>query len=170
MEDIRIYHVDIFGIYNIDIDFNNPELSQNKIIDMIEKIEECCPVGKYFGIYGTGEGIVFKNYDMMFKVKGEKHSISKVKILAPVDIERVNSITELVNNIISENRLEQFYNLLFQNNNPDITKLGEFIKLIMNDLYKEELDTIIGNGFTMKDISKNTSIKIKNYFLRKYNE
>jgi len=79
----KIYNINDFQKYSIEIDFNQPELSQNKIIDMTIGVENECPVAKQLGISGVGEGIVFQcfniNQNYMFKSKGEKHSKSKVK-------------------------------------------------------------------------------------------
>ena len=69
--------------YTIDIDFNHPELSQNKIVEYTLEVEEECPVAKEFGFSGIGEGIVFSYSDdehsYTFKSKGIKHQKSKVK-------------------------------------------------------------------------------------------
>ena len=97
--DNKIYNIMDFENYTIEIDFNNPHLIQNKLIDLTIAVETECPVGKAFGVTGIGEGIVWKchyNDDVLrFKVKGEKHQSSKVKTLAPVNTEKINSIKEL---------------------------------------------------------------------------
>lgn len=48
--DIRTYHIDQFGTYNINIDLNDPKSSQNELVDITNKVEEECPVAKFFGI------------------------------------------------------------------------------------------------------------------------
>jgi len=48
LEEDDIYNIMQFETYSIDIDFNQPELSQNKIVDITLAIEKECPVGKYF--------------------------------------------------------------------------------------------------------------------------
>lgn len=75
LNDNDIYCITQFGIWVIDIDFNHPELVQNKIINITNKIEEECPVGKFFGVSGTGEGVVFSHngeHFYQFKSKGSK--------------------------------------------------------------------------------------------------
>ena len=57
--EIGIYNILQFPTYEIDIDFNNPETIQNKLIEMTISVEDECPVGKYFGVSGIGEGIVY---------------------------------------------------------------------------------------------------------------
>ncbi len=46
----RIYNVYEFPTFEIEIDFENPQLSINQIIEKTIEIENCCPVGKYFGV------------------------------------------------------------------------------------------------------------------------
>jgi hypothetical protein len=168
--EINLYNIFQFGQHSIDIDFNRPDLSQNTLIDMTIAIEEECPVAKYFGVEGgTGEGLVFScfhnNINYRFKCKGEKHSISKVRVLVPVDIERAKSMYELVDNIVSENRLLQGLDYLRSNNiDLDIVNTGKFIKWVNGDLIKEELDTIIGSGFEIKEVLGPASKKSKQWF------
>jgi len=44
----HIYNIDTFPTYEIDIDFNFPEIAQNKMIEITEAVEAECPVGKAF--------------------------------------------------------------------------------------------------------------------------
>jgi hypothetical protein len=46
--DLSIQSIYDFPTYEVDIDFNYPELSQNKMIEITEAVEAECPVGKYF--------------------------------------------------------------------------------------------------------------------------
>lgn len=67
---------------------------------------------KSWEIQTCGEGIVWwcPEFNLKMKTKGSKHSTSKVKTLkeiAAVDIEKLNSIKELVASAVSENRLKQ---------------------------------------------------------------
>ena len=54
-----------------------------------------------------------KPYHCKDKVKGEKHSSSKVKKLASVDVEKLNSIKDFVDYAVTESRLEQVKNPWF---------------------------------------------------------
>lgn len=85
---LNIYDIDEFQTFEIEIDFENPQMSQNKLIELTEQVEKECPIGKGLGVdpegCTTGEGIVWTHYKdngsvYRFKVKGEKHSASKVK-------------------------------------------------------------------------------------------
>jgi len=178
-EENRIYNIDDFPSYEIEIDFNNPKLSNNKMIEMMLEVENECPVSKQLGYPNTiGEGIVFSynhnNILYTFKVKGDKHSnSSKVTTLKPVDNERINRIIELAQLITPGWRLEQMYNLTFDTINggiPDIKLLGKFIKSVIADVQKEELDVIDEHGFELKDVAKYISDITKKYFFVKEEE
>lgn len=170
----RIFNIFNFGTWEIDIDFNYPELSSNKLIEWVESIEKECPVGKFFGVSGIGEGLVFHcntqpyvGGDYLFKVKGEKHSASKVKTLAAVDVEKVNSIKECVDKIITENRLNQGLEHLRMNHLEIIPQnLGVFIKWVTSDAIREELDTIIESGLIPKDIGSVASKVARDWFFK----
>jgi hypothetical protein len=173
--DAKIYNVLDFENYTIEIDFENPHLAQNKLIELTMAVEAECPVGKAFGNIGVGEGIVWKsdtyNGTLRFKVKGEKHSSSKVKTLAPVNTEKVNSIKEFAEYVVTESRLEQAIEKVFTavNQEIDIKKMGEFLKWITNDVIKEELDTLNDNGLEPKEVTSAISNIARKWFLDKWN-
>lgn len=166
----RIWDIEEFTTWTIDIDFNRPEEAQNKLIELTDKVEQECPVAMEFGFSGIGEGIVwktkFENDVIRFKVKGEKHSSSKVKKLANVDIEKVNSINEFVEYAVTENRLNQGIEQVFTATNriPDIKLTGDFIKWISCDVMKEELDTIAANGLEWKEVAGAVNKKASSFF------
>jgi hypothetical protein len=56
--DDNIYNVLRFGEWNVEIDFSNPLLSQNEIIDMTIEVEKQCPAGKHFAIANYHNAIV----------------------------------------------------------------------------------------------------------------
>ena len=141
--DVRIYNIEDFQTYEIEIDFNMPQLVQNKLSDLTIAVEEQCPVAKEFGEIGIGEGIVwsieFNGVVHRFKVKGQMHSSSKVKTLAAVDVEKLNSINEFVEYVVTESRFNQGLENTFQNNEPiDIKKMGDLIRWVVNDVIEEE--------------------------------
>lgn len=177
LKDYTINHPDDFIInvkaiqnYDITIDFNYPELSQNKLQELTLQVEEECPVAKVFGVSGIGEGIVWEHIDdegqmLSFKVKGEKHSSSKIKTLAAIDTEKVNSIKEFVDTVLTDARLEQAY---FECNEPsDIQDIGTFLKWINTDILKEESDTLEASELTMKDIGSAISKQAKQWYVEK---
>jgi hypothetical protein len=175
----RIYNIEDFKTYSIDIDFNLPQLAQNRIIEMTIEVEDECPVSKELGHIGIGEGIVFshmtsKGKVYRFKSKGEKHSkASKVTTLKPVDDVKLNKIIEIVNKVTPDWRLEQMLDKTFDLINGgkiDIKQMGMFIKNVMGDILKEESDILAEAGLEPKDISGKVAERSKNYFFAKQNE
>lgn len=171
----KIYNILDYEQYKIDIDFENPQLVQNKLIELTSEVEAECPVGKAFGNIGIGEGIVWKcdtpKGTIRFKVKGEKHTSSKVKTLAPVNTEKVSSIKEFAEYAITESRLNQGIEKVFTSvNQPiDIKKMGDFLKWINSDVIKEEIDTLNDNGLEPKDVNSAISNLARTWFLDKWN-
>ena len=172
----NIYNILDFPTYEIEIDFNHPELSVNKILDLTLEVEESCPVSKQLGVEGIGEGIVFscqyKGDVIRLKSKGDKHAgKSKVKTLKPVDDSKIAKLIELADKITPEWRLDQMltstFNLL-NNGELDIKRLGEYIKNVNSDIVKEELQTISDAGVEFKDVVKYTSEISKKYFLNRF--
>jgi RNA ligase len=145
-----------FGSRVLDVDLNAPELMQNQIVEWVEEVEKGCPIAKSYGVDGVGEGLVFiaghPYSDVMFKAKGELHSVTKVKTVGSIDVERVNSIKELVSVVCTENRMLQIFNNL-NDLGIEVSRAGtgQFIKAVIADCFKEEIDTITANGVTGKD-------------------
>jgi hypothetical protein len=175
----RIYNIEDYKFYEIEIDFNYPQLVQNKIIEMTIEVEDACPIGKAFGFDGIGEGIVFSHMTetgevYRFKSKGEKHSkASKVTTLKPVDDVKVNKIIDTVNKVTPDWRLEQMLDKTFDLLNGgsiDIKKMGDFIRNVLADIVKEELETLNESGLEPKDINSKVAERCKNYFFAKQNE
>lgn len=169
----RIYNIFDFGSYDILLDTNFPQMISNQLAELTEMVEEECPVGKFFGVKGIGEGIVWKPANNLgvtpeswFKVKGKKHTVCKVKTLAPVDVEKLNSINEFVEYAVTENRLEQG----LQEVGLDQKLIGKFIGWVNQDIHKEEQDTLEANGLTMKEVGRPLSNKARDFYLAKLQE
>ncbi len=162
-----------FGVYEIEIDYNAPELSQNKLVEITNAVEQECPAGKYFGKSGCGEGVVwfiaddaYDYADFVLKVKGEKHSVSKVKTTASVDVEKLNSINEMVENFVTENRLKQGLDYLQEQHlDAEPKNLGPYIKWVIGDIAKEEMDVFEASGIEFKEFAKSATTKIRQWFL-----
>ncbi len=172
----KIFNIQDYKKFTVDIDFDNPGLIQNHLIEITSEIEKECPVGKAFGNEGVGEGIVYKHYKengsvLQFKVKGEKHAGgSKIKKPQIVDVEKLNSINEFVEYAVTEGRLNQAIEKVFGSEDAiDIKKMGNFLKWIMSDIVTEEMDTLKSNNLEPKDVGKNVSHKARNWFLVKWN-
>lgn len=167
-----IYNIENFPKWDLEINFDHPALSQNKLIELTSEVEKCCPVAKQLGVEGTGEGIVwvthFNNEVYRFKVKGRDHSVTKVKTLVNVDVEKVNSIEEFVNYAVTENRLKQGLDELTKGEEPSMKKIGEFIRWMCNDIEKEELDTMEKNGLKLSDVNKRIAQRSKEWYVQNF--
>lgn len=170
----RIFNIMDFPTYQCMIDFNRPEDIQNTLITHTEAVEQECPVGKHFGVSGVGEGVVWQSIDPMywspkftFKVKGEKHSASKVKTLAAVDVEKLESLRELIDSVVSENRLNQGIDYLKEQGLEPIDKnTGIFLKWVVSDVIKEEKDTIDASGLDPKSVNAAASKAAREWYFK----
>jgi len=174
IEDQQIYNIMQFPHFSMDIDFNNPELSQNKLVELTQNVEKECPVGKYFGISDIGEGIVWEYIDSdvryIFKVKGEKHQNSKVKTLTTVDVEAITNIKNFVEYAVTENRLMQGIDKMVELRKPiDQTSTADYLRWVYNDVIKEEGDTMIANKIDPKKIGSAISAKARQFWLNYVN-
>jgi len=169
--EIGIYNILQFPTYEVDIDFNSPETVQNDLIRMTLLVEDECPVGKFFNKKGVGEGIVFTcvaNQDLKFKSKGEKHSVSKVKTLNAVDTEVLNNIKEFVEMAVSNNRLEQGISFFKENNiSSDIKNIKIFLSWIIEDILKEESDTLSASGLCKNKVKAVIANKAKTWYINR---
>lgn len=173
-EDPKIFSIADFPTYEIAINFNNPQLSSNILGDITDKIEKECPVARHFGIEnGIGEGVVwsatYEGSRYTFKVKGEKHSVSKVKTLAPVDIEKLESIQEFTEYAMTQVRYDQCISEIFKGEDIDIKKMGDVMKWIISDITTEEIDVLSGNGLEPKDVNRSIALKAKGMFFKQLN-
>ena len=168
--DFNIYFINQFPTYTVEVDFNKPSDVQNKFVELTEKVEAECPVCAQLGAKGVGEGIVWSSNwndrDLIFKVKGEKHSSSKVKKLASVDPETLNKISDFVEYACTENRLNQG----LENVELEMQNIGQFIGWVNKDIHAEESDVLEKNGLTMKEVAKDLSRKSREFFMSKLDE
>jgi len=177
-----IYNIEHFPKYKICIDFNNPELSQNLMAEITEEVEKRCPVGHAFFMDGIGEGVVWRpsvkldepyaaltsDSRLWFKVKGEKHSVSKVSTLAAVDVERFANREKLVAALVTENRLSQGIDYMLMEERLPVTiqNIGTYLRWVFNDIIKEEADTIEASGFEQKELGKPVSDVAKRFYMK----
>ena len=174
-EERRIFNIHKFGKYNITIDFNKPSECSERLTEITSAVEKECPVGKSFGVSGVGEGVVwtcvsdgYNDDKFIFKVKGEKHSVSNVKTTSLLDVEKLNSIKECVDAILPENRLQRGISYLSDMGKDfDVKNLGMFLKWVCEDAIREENDTIVESGFLPKDLNKELNAKARTWFLGK---
>lgn len=169
-----IYNIENFKTFTIEIDFDRPELSINKITEMTLEVEEECPVAKELGFSGIGEGIVFSHLKedgsrLIFKSKGLKHANSRVKTLKPVDDEKINKLIQLAEKVCPAWRLEQMINETFDVINGGVIDrkgLGNYLKAVNQDILKEESDVLIEAGVEFKEVVKYISTIARDYFFQ----
>lgn len=157
----------------LEIDFNEPHSVQNYLLEKTLEIEQECPFGKYFGVSGVGEGLVWKaktdNGILRFKTKGEKHSSSKVKTvreLTAAEIASKESAKEFVDYALSENRLKQGIDKLVEMGlEVDIKSTGAYLKWIGADVLKEELNVLIESKIERKDVMPLVNMRARQWFM-----
>jgi len=174
----NIYSIRQFGVKEIEIDFEHPADDINKMNEWVMEVENECPVAKWFGISGIGEGLVFssvedeyKSSKYVYKCKGAAHSKSKVTKLATIDTVKLKSIDDFVERYVDEGRCQQAYDYLLTLNKPIDEKLmGDYLRWLVNDINKEESDTIAANGLTPKDINGAISKQARKWYFGKLNK
>ena len=171
----RIYNINDFPTFTIDIDFNNPKFAQNLLAEFTDKVEKECPVSKQLGVSGIGEGIVWTTFyngnRYSFKVKGDEHNASKdggdKKKKPDVSPQKLNSIQEFVNYSVTESRFNQSLHEVFgENGVPDIKSTGKVLSWIVRDIMAEEIDVLKENNLEPKDVNKYISNEAKKMFFK----
>lgn len=169
-----IYNILQVPSYSVEVDFSEPDAAILEMNRLTDEVEECCPWGKFRGVEGIGEGIVWipdaypEVSDLWFKTKGGKHSGgNKVRgIKATKSVEEVNSINECMDLVLPEWRLKQGISYLKENYVPiEHRAIGEYLKWISQDILKEEIDTITENGLEWKDMHKPINRRARQYIL-----
>lgn len=170
----RIFDVNSFETYDIEIDFNTPEDALDRLSEITLNVEGECPVGKHFGVVGNGEGVVWigkLDTEYRFKVKGDKHKVTREKKIVSIDVEEMKNVEEFVSNTVTENRLEQCLTHLRLNVAPILnqTHTTNFIQWMIRDISKEEKDTIVKNNLDVKKINFKIGVTCKNWFFNYLN-
>jgi len=176
----RIFNVfNIAPVYRFEIDFEKPDLVQNQIFEEVNAVEKECPVGKYFGISGIGEGIVFmpedsflrQDSDTWFKAKGKKHQVSKVITFKPADSNKMQKQRDFIEATVTEARLIQGLTVLREKNIvPEMKVLGDYIRWVVNDILKEDSDRMSEYEITEKELGKLASDKTRKWFIANFNK
>jgi hypothetical protein len=168
----QIYCVFDFKTYDLEIDMSYPQLSQNDLVLITQEVEKCCPVAKTFGVNGVGEGVVWRCTnegfnDLVFKVKGQEHSVTNVTTLASVDTEKVNSTYEFIEKVVTENRLKQGPDYL-KEQHLDVNRqnISVFLSWMAKDCIKEEKDIIVESNLNEKDVMRMIALKSKDWYLK----
>lgn len=165
LNDARIYHIYQFTTWKLTVDFSSPSDSMDQLTKITNQVEKRCPVGTYFNVEGTGEGVVWSGLYMdeilRFKVKGEEHSVVKTKNRVTISPEKQKSIQDFVDFSVTENRLQQGFNEI------EIKSIGCLIKWVVDDIQKEELDTMIASDLSINEVKKSIASAVKSWFQTK---
>ena len=159
--------------YEIEVDLDRPDKAIEIMNDMVDKIDKECPFAKTFGVSGHGEGIVFRpegdnSFQYAFKVKGESHSVSNIRKLPTVDVQKLDSIEKALEDHCHEDRLEQGYASVVKTPEDETpTKIGEFTRWVVNDIWEEEGDSLVGSDISRKDMGSAVSKKAARWFQNK---
>ena len=78
----------------------------------------------------------------------------------------IEKIHEFVDAVVTENRLNQAVEQVFtiESVEPTIRMMGDFLRWVIGDIMKEEMDTMAENGFEPKDVNKHISTKARVWF------
>ena len=172
--DVGVYNIGMVPQYNCVVNFAAEEQTalEEYVSKLTSEVEDLCPwAHNIFNISGVGEGIVWHRPDrpwdsnFFFKTKGEKHSVRKSNsnTIVSVDPERVASIQECVDVILTDNRMLQMvqdFQLEYTHSN-----IGAFLKAVCSDCAKEEIDVILSNNLTWNDVSRVIQFRARNWFL-----
>lgn len=182
-----LFHSYQFPTWTVDVDFNRPDIAQNRIAELTQLVEDRCPVShQLLGDRAVGEligeglvwtpvapdGAVYHDIrGLRFKSKGDKHSVSKVKTIASVDPEKFDNVEKFVDATCTVNRMEQGLEKLREKGlELDVKNTGEYLKWISQDIAREEADTLFASNLTMKDVGGKISGKARLFFMAAVNE
>ncbi len=165
-KEMGIYSVYEFPTFKETLNVNFPEECQQRLVAITEAVEAECPVAASFGVKGVGEGVVWTGGGHTMKVKGDKHSASKVsKLKSPEDLEHSRKLKEFAENYVTEARMNQAIDFLKEMGHDLSEKsTGHFIRWIFNDIIKEESDTMAEWGLEKKDVGKSVPAIAKGWY------
>ncbi len=174
----NVYSVYTFGYCDVDVDFNNPEAILPVLDDMVNAVEFRCPVAAHFlptdeNLVGEGWVLQHRATGTRFKIKGEKHAGRKqsdARARVTATPEYIEAMADLICVICPHSRLEQGLFWLEHErmlNINDNKNLGEYIKWVSSDVYKESLDIIDMSGFTWKEVAKEVAKTSKQHFMNR---
>merc|ERR1712232_1257231 len=164
----NIYNIQNFPTVQVEIDFENPAAAQNQMVLLTESVETDSGVAKFFKVdKNVGEGWVWtfripSGGLVRFKTKGEKHAKSKVKkfkvkTLKTVDEAKEKAKVEFANYACPAWRLEQAWQTTFGIENekmaPTKKEMGNFLRAVIADVMKEEMDVLKEKELKPKDVT-----------------
>jgi len=174
LPEYKIYNILQAEQFHVTIDFEDLKSSQLQLEKFVTYVENECPWAKLFNISGTGEGIVWtadfdsSNSSYYFKTKGTKHKISKTKKqIIEIEPEIQKSIDDFILYAVSKPRLLQGIEF-FKEQHIDINikNIGQFLKWILIDIKKEELDVVKASNLEWKVLNKYITIEAKKFYFQ----
>ena len=160
--EIDLYNVNLFGAYPITVDFNDPAAAQIQILETTAAVEAQCPAGKFFGLEGIGEGLVYTHPGLdprcFFKSKGVLHKGTS-KQRESISDEESDQLTALCDLLLRvgqiETRFEQAIKMLRLDghllDSMRDTKL--VIDWVWADIFEENLLDIQASGLDQKQVT-----------------
>lgn len=173
--EIGIYSIGQIPFYELTVDFSDPKDAIDEANNLTIYIERECPWGKFRGVTGVGEGLVWiprqhpENSDLWFKTKGGKHSGKGTAkgIKASISPEQANTIQELLETVLPEWRLQQGIQVMKERGEQiDYRAVGPYLKWINQDILKEESDTVDASGIEWKYVSRAVTNAARQYILK----
>jgi hypothetical protein len=96
----KIYNIQDFQKFSIDIDFENPALIQNKLIELTNNVENECPVGKTFLLDVLTENIIYENNGKIWFEKENKFINDNMKSQFKKDLKNLRLLNPTGTNYI----------------------------------------------------------------------
>lgn len=161
----RQFYVQINDIHNeLQLDY-----AKRYIDDVTQQVQARCPWGERFGIYGIGEGIVWRSDDGLsdyaFKSKGEEHRLCTKRQRW---IERalvIEDIAEVIDRVLPRSRLEQGIDYLREMGHPiSIQSMNAFLKWVSEDIQDESEHILIERDLIYKQIAKFVNREAASFF------
>lgn len=177
LRDIRVFSHLVQNMASIVIPFHNPESVIADLESVTQRVEKECPVAKDFGISGIGEGVVWipadvnllQWTDLWFKVKGDKHSNSKTTTGAKVKVAVVENLKEILDNVVTANRLEQGLQVLKESGKEiDVKYTGEYIRWVIGDIMREEREFFLANNAKPEAVNSHIANRAREFFMKQF--
>ena len=165
----RIYNVYEFGTFNLKINLDNLDEANAILETNTLQVGKQCPVGKYFGIEGRGEGVVYSCYDplLKFKVKTDESSVVYRHEKNLAKVEETKNIQEFIDYSVTENRLNQGLTEIFNGKKIDESDVPDFIRWVVADVLREEDLTIQTNNLDLRRLKKAIGKKARDFIMNK---
>ncbi len=156
-------------------DRDQMESMTETINQLIAEVEQTDPwVKDTFGIVGLGEGVVLyprsdttvdrlTYAELMFKAKGEKHQVVKTKKPVQLDPERVKTIDQFVDLVVTPARLEQGVTEAC-GGQLEMRQMGAFLKWLATDVQKESVAELETAQLSWKDVNRAVTQAGKTWF------